>query len=58
VFLAGLLRLWLLDEQNGLGMRRAARTLIAAHVRGRRAGALPARGDANNRLRKTDRQAA
>ncbi len=58
VFLAGLLRLWLLDEQNGLGMRRAARTLIAAHVRGRWAGALPAGGDANNRLRKTDRQAA
>ena len=39
VFLAGLLRLWLLDERAQLGMRRAARPLIAAHVGGRRPAA-------------------
>ena len=36
VFLAGLMRLWLLDEQDGLGVRRHARLLIGAHVEGRR----------------------
>lgn len=41
VFLAGLLRLWLLDERSQLGMRRAARLLIAAHVGGRRAAVRP-----------------
>jgi TetR/AcrR family acrAB operon transcriptional repressor len=40
-FLAGLLRLWLLDERDQLGMRRAARPLIAAHVGGRRPALRP-----------------
>lgn len=35
-FVAGLLRLWLLDE-SGEDMRKHARTLIATHVDGRRA---------------------
>ena len=57
VFLAGLLRLWLLDEHGQLGMRRAARLLIAAHVKGRRAGSRPGKRAASA-LRKTTRQAA
>jgi len=57
VFLAGLLRLWLLDEQDALGVRRAARVLISAHVAGRRAPA--ATGvRASGPLRKSDRRAA
>jgi TetR/AcrR family acrAB operon transcriptional repressor len=56
VFLAGLLRLWLLDEQGTLGMRRAARTLIGAHVRGRRAAPQPARRAPKAALRKTARR--
>jgi TetR/AcrR family acrAB operon transcriptional repressor len=36
VFLAGLLRMWLLDEDGKLGMRRSAGTLIEAHVNGRK----------------------
>ncbi|MCC7080200.1 MAG: TetR family transcriptional regulator [Burkholderiales bacterium] len=50
VFLAGLLRLWLLDERAQLGMRSAARPLIAAHVGGRRA-ALRARASVPVRAR-------
>jgi TetR/AcrR family acrAB operon transcriptional repressor len=57
VFLAGLLRLWLLDEQGRLGMRKAARPLIAAHVAGRRPAVRPSRR-ASAALRKTDRQGA
>jgi TetR/AcrR family acrAB operon transcriptional repressor len=37
VFLAGLLRMWLLDEDGKLGMRRSAAALIEAHVNGRKA---------------------
>jgi TetR/AcrR family acrAB operon transcriptional repressor len=57
VFLAGLLRLWLLDEQGGLGMRKAGRLLIAAHVAGRRAAAVRHKRAAVP-LRRSDRQAA
>jgi TetR/AcrR family transcriptional regulator, acrAB operon repressor len=57
VFLAGLLRLWLLDERGRLGMRKAARLLIAAHVAGRRP-AVRASRRASAKLRKTDRQGA
>jgi TetR/AcrR family acrAB operon transcriptional repressor len=57
VFLAGLLRLWLLDEQGQLGMRRAARLLIAAHVESRRAAARPGRREASA-LRKKVPQAS
>jgi TetR/AcrR family acrAB operon transcriptional repressor len=57
VFLAGLLRLWLLDEHAALGMRRASQLLIAAHVQGRRAPVHRARR-ASGPVRKSDRQAA
>lgn len=38
VFLAGLMRLWLLDESR-VGVRRSARALVKAHVDGCRSGA-------------------
>ena len=40
VFLAGLLRLWLLDE-GGIGVRKQAAEIIAVHVAGRRANGVP-----------------
>ena len=57
VFLAGLLRLWLLDEHSQLGMRRAAKLLIGAHVHGRRAAVRPERR-APAGVRRTGRKAA
>jgi TetR/AcrR family acrAB operon transcriptional repressor len=46
VFLAGLLRMWLLDEDGKLGMRRSAAALVEAHVLGRKA---PHRAQARSR---------
>jgi TetR/AcrR family acrAB operon transcriptional repressor len=40
-FVAGLIRIWILD-QNGTFVRRGTRRLIADHVRGKRAAAPPA----------------
>jgi TetR/AcrR family transcriptional regulator, acrAB operon repressor len=57
VFLAGLLRLWLLDERAQLGMRRATRLLIGAHVAGRRAAVHPPKR-VRAGFRKTDRKNA
>jgi TetR/AcrR family acrAB operon transcriptional repressor len=57
VFLAGLLRLWLLDERGELGMRKAGEMLIAAHVHSRRGGIRPAKR-ALAAVKRTDRQAA
>jgi TetR/AcrR family transcriptional regulator, acrAB operon repressor len=54
VFLAGLLRVWLLDEHGKLGIRKAAGALIAAHVAGRKAAckaAAPQRRGLKNRTR-------
>jgi TetR/AcrR family acrAB operon transcriptional repressor len=57
VFLAGLLRLWLLDEHGQLGMRTAARPLIAAHVESRRAAVHSGKRPASA-LRRSGRQGA
>jgi TetR/AcrR family acrAB operon transcriptional repressor len=46
VFLAGLLRMRLLDEDGKLGMRKAAPLLITAHVDGRRIASATMRGNA------------
>jgi len=56
VFLAGLLRMWLLDEDGKLGMRRAATALIEAHVHGREA--VLSAANRRRRLTANNRQAA